>query len=407
MINSLFMMPKSASIGRSVLFMFAVAMAMPLCGNDWPIFRSDPALTGAFSRDFGLPVRLRWRHSAPGGINGSPVIVAGKVFFGSGPVSGTGSASGSSAGSIKAIALATGSLIWTYHTNSPVESSPLFAAGRIYAGDVDGMMHALDADSGQRLWSFQAGGRITGSANWFSIPAAGSGFIVFGCYDNFLYCLSATDGRLHWKMETGSFIHGTAAVTTMIVPQTTGGGQTEPFIVLGSCDNLLRLIRGSDGTVVATYDSGSYIAGSPALYKGIAYFGNYSNKFIAVDLQGMKQLWNYSNRPGSPFLSSPAITETHLFVGSRDRRMYALDRLTGAVLWTFVTGGEIDGSPVALGNTLIFGSGDGWIHLVDAGSGRALWAYDLGSPVLSSPAMSLRMVVVATADGVLHGFEGR
>ena len=54
---------------------------------------------------------------------------------------------------------------WTYATGAFVESSPAVMNGVVYIGSDDGNLYALNASSGQKMWSFNGNGKrgLTGS----------------------------------------------------------------------------------------------------------------------------------------------------------------------------------------------------------------------------------------------------
>ncbi len=73
-------------------------------------------------------------------------------------------------------------------------SSIVVADGRLYVARVDAhTLHALDADSGNAVWSHVAGGRID------SPPTVWEGRVLFGSADGRVTCLRASDGELIWR----------------------------------------------------------------------------------------------------------------------------------------------------------------------------------------------------------------
>jgi len=73
-------------------------------------------------------------------------------------------------------------------------TSVTVAGGRCFVADVDAhTLYALDARTGERRWSFTAGGRID------SPPTLYKGHALFGCADGYVYSLRASDGRLAWR----------------------------------------------------------------------------------------------------------------------------------------------------------------------------------------------------------------
>ncbi|MCH7726006.1 MAG: PQQ-binding-like beta-propeller repeat protein, partial [Planctomycetes bacterium] len=75
-------------------------------------------------------------------------------------------------------------------------SAPTVAAGRVYVAQIDThTVHALDAKSGDSLWSYTTGGRVD------SPPTFDRGRVLFGSADGWVYCLQAEDGKLIWRFR--------------------------------------------------------------------------------------------------------------------------------------------------------------------------------------------------------------
>ncbi len=75
-------------------------------------------------------------------------------------------------------------------------SSVVVAGERLLVASVDThTVHALDAGTGTRLWSYTAGGRVD------SPPTVWQGRVLFGSADGWVYCLRAADGALIWRFR--------------------------------------------------------------------------------------------------------------------------------------------------------------------------------------------------------------
>ncbi|MCP4548408.1 MAG: PQQ-binding-like beta-propeller repeat protein [bacterium] len=73
-------------------------------------------------------------------------------------------------------------------------TQPVISDGRLLIAARDAhTVRALDAESGKKLWSFTAGGRID------SPPTIHKGRAVFGCRDGWVYCVTADRGELVWR----------------------------------------------------------------------------------------------------------------------------------------------------------------------------------------------------------------
>ena len=95
-------------------------------------------------------------------------VKEGDRYFGGTPGSWQLSAKGKP--NISAFDPLTGERKWTFATNYPNASSLLATAGDlIFAGDLEGYAFALDAKSGEKVWSFNTGGKIASPPVSFSV----------------------------------------------------------------------------------------------------------------------------------------------------------------------------------------------------------------------------------------------
>ena len=90
-------------------------------------------------------------------------------------------------------------------------------------------------------------------------------------------------GKLLWKVETENYINGTPSIS-------------DGRIVFGGCDGMIRIVDPLTGRQTDTIDIGVYIAASPALSSGLAYFGDYNGTKYCVDLNKGKIAWKDLSR---------------------------------------------------------------------------------------------------------------
>src|SRR5208337_3884510 len=115
--------------------------------------------------------------------------------------------------------------------------------------------------------------------------------------------------------------------------------------------------------------------------------------------------WSY--KTGNVVDSSPAALNGVVYVGSDDDNLYALKASTGALLWSYPTGGYGDSPTVANGVVYVGGGGPGNsdynVWALNAATGALIWSYATGDWVgTSSPAVVAGVVYVGSYDSSLY-----
>lgn len=98
--------------------------------------------------------------------------------------------------------------------NTQPHSYPLVTAERIYIGSQQGLIYALDKDSGCVIWAFEADGDIRGALSMATLPAVANGqpqaaqitaysVLLFSTSAGSVYAVSAQDGKEVWRVSVG------------------------------------------------------------------------------------------------------------------------------------------------------------------------------------------------------------
>lgn len=372
---------QKASLWFRVLPVALMLSAAPtVCADqttDWPMARGGQELRGVAAGNLELPLALRWMFKTTNAIKSSAAVSGGRVYF------------GDDDGRLRALDASDGKLRWSYAASERIEATPLVLGETIYVGAADGFLHAVNAADGAPRWKYKTEDKILGGANWFR-DAEGRLRILVGSYDFKVHCVDAATGRAVWTFETSNYVNGTPAFA-------------DGRIVFGGCDGQLHALAAATGKPLTDIEAGAYVAGSPAVVGTRAYAGHFGEEVLCVDLAASNVAWRVK-RNNAPFFSSPAVTETSVFIGGRDKRLHALDRATGAPRWTFAARGDIDSSPVVCGGLVVFGSEDGRLYVVNATTGKEAWSYEIGKPISASPAVASGWIVIGSEDGSLYAF---
>jgi len=156
----------------------------------------------------------------------------------------------------------------------------------------------------------------------------------------------------------------------------------------------------NDGYVFTDLILGAYIDWWPMFHHDLSHTG-YSTS-TAPNTNTV--LWS-SQLSTSPNVlrSGPTISDGKVFVGSWDKKVYALNASTGAYIWSYPTGDLIEFSSPAVAYGLVFvGSQDNNVYALNATTGDFVWKYTTGYWVWSSPTISDGKVFVASGDGNVY-----
>jgi outer membrane protein assembly factor BamB len=381
-----------AGIGSGLFLAAATAEA----ADAWPMPRGDSAQSGVAHARLGDKLALKWRLKLDGPVKATPILVDGKAFV------------GTMEGTFFAVDLKTTAILWKFSTlqgplprnarpnekkfADSIEASACFVNDRLYVGAHDGNFYCLDARTGKMIWSFETADKITAAASWVKSPRGDAVWMLVGSNDNKLYCLDASTGTKIWEYETGNIINGAPAVAN---------GRT----IFGGCDGLVHVVNVADGKKIAEVEVKDYIAATAALDGDRAYVGHHGNKFICVDLKERTIAWQYGPRD-FPYMASAALAKETVIVGGHDRRVHAITRDAGKKAWEFRTRGQINCSPVIVGQRVLIGSDDGNLYMLNLADGSEVWSYEIGQPIVSSPAVIDGLVVIGCDDGHLYAFGG-
>jgi outer membrane protein assembly factor BamB len=348
--------------------------------NSWPMFHNDLSHSG-YSESVGpLTNQVLWKYQVGSGIESSPSVVDGVVYF--------GSLWNGHNGFVNALNATTGSKIWQFATDSGVESSPAVVDGVVYIGSYGGHVYALDAASGAEIWSFNTGGSV------FPSPAVVDGTVYVGSANGYMYALNATNGSQLWSFYTSDRIFSSLAVVDGIV-------------YFASDDKNVYALKASDGSLIWKYTTGNYIDTSPVVANGMVYLGSRDGYVYALNAADGSKIWSF--RPlhgnyGSYYYSTPAVANGVVYVGGYDSYIYALNAANGSILWGFRTGGYIFSSPVVAGTVVYVGSYDGNVYALNAITGSKIWSYQTGGKMRSSCAVANGAVYVGSDTGYMYAF---
>ena len=137
----------------------------------------------------GYNTNLNWLFKTGGQIRTKPSVSGDTVYIGSDGDLGTPG--------LYAINTETGEQLWNFSTKTGVQSSPAIVDGVVYFGSRDRNFYALDGQTVEEVWRFETG-------DWVDTgPVVVGKAVIFGSRDDNVYSVDIETGTELWRFTTG------------------------------------------------------------------------------------------------------------------------------------------------------------------------------------------------------------
>lgn len=299
--------------------------------------------------------RVKWKYNAGRPLEAAPAITEGMVCF------------GSSDGVMRCFDAA-GKLLWQFQARSEILSSPVVNDGRLYFNSSDDRAYALDAKTGERLWTYNRGTFKAVAPRIYGSPAFSNGRLYFLFSDGVVVSIEAATGREVWSKKVISDF------------SRAGKWRRTPLVEDGS----VYVIDGNDAVVALSEDSGE-VKGIYNLIK--------ARDFILPDSRSI--------------------------VIAGESQLVALDRLSGAILWKKDVAVGVLSSVFASGDKLFILSNfkkapfgidflaryKGHVEALNIKDGATAWTARLDSSITANASSAYSRVALLTDKGKITVFE--
>lgn len=351
---------------------------------------------------------------------------------------------------------------WFFNTRDVTTATPAVVGERVYVGDWSGRFYALDLDTGDELWSYDApvhptvySGQIVSSAAVHDLDDGSQ--VVFFAGGRTVHALDTADGSERWAVDMnpdGGDDDPTEIQSSPLVAPDIDG---RDLVVVGfdSHDTPgvragIRALDADTGDMVWDFDpdlgnepSGcTGVWGSPSLdpERGLLFvgsancrtspdgWGEYTEAVYALDVASGEAQWSFQphepNNDDLDFAGAPnlySVDDTDVVgLGNKDAAYYALER-DGTPLWStavtepgiespgsnYSTGGFIGGTAVADG-LVLGGTAVGpcpCAHALDAATGEIVWQSDTPASTYASAAEVGGVMFLGGTDFTLRAFD--
>lgn len=280
----------------------------------------------------------------------------------------------------------------------------------VYASSGFGSLTAMDIATGRILWEQQLNAGGTGT------PTVAGDLVYFVSSDNRGWALEKDTGRVRWQLngvEGGASIVGgpAPAVTDQLVLFPFSNGELVSAFRLGGVQRWRASVSGTrTGSALAQI---SAVTGDPVIDGGTVYVSNHSGRLAALDLDTGDRMWTAQEGALSPV----AVGGGSVFLISDRNELLRLDAADGSRIWGTKLPNYMARTPrkradvyahygpLLVNDQLLIASGDGSLRSFGATSGAFTGGVVVDGGAATAPIVVNGLVYVVSRKGKLIAFR--
>ncbi len=301
-------------------------------------------------------------------------------------------------GIVSAMDLESGKTVWS--VNLGEEAPALLSGGitasysKLYIGTETGELIALDEETGELVWRTQVGGEI------LSKPLADEGLIVVNSSRGEISAYEAETGEQRWSLSSE-------------VPNLTLRGDSSPVSISGGvfwgmANGRLGAAFIENGNIIwqqtiaspkgaTEIDRLVDVDSTPVVAGSLLYAVGYNGSLVAIDLRSGRPAWKRTYSSSTDIM----VAGSYLFLITDKDHVVAVDARSGTELWT---NKELEyrqlTAPVAISGYVVVGDAEGYLHWIDPTSGEFVAQQQLDDSGIAVAPMNVDDgYIVVTRDG--------
>lgn len=292
------------------------------------------------------------------------------------------------------------SKLWSDGISAKVAGGLVASYQMLYLGTENGLVIAMDAETGDLKWQQKVKGEVLAS------PVVDEGIVVVNTGSGILHALDAQTGEQKWIYESEVpplTLRGIAAPTISSGAAVVGtaNGKVATAVLESGQIAWEQTVAAATGTTelerLVDIDSQALVMG------GVVYVVSYNGTLAALELRSGRVIWKREYRSYRRI----SMDANNLFVVDGNSQVYALDRRNGVEMWTLTTlrGRELTAAtPIA--DYVVVGDKFGYLHWLRQSDGEIVARLEVGSDdedegIYAAPVSNGDMLYTQTRDGDL------
>lgn len=260
-------------------------------------------------------------------------------------------------------------------------STPTVTGGQLFVGGLDSHVYAIERDTGDTTWSFEADSAI------YTSPTVIGDHVYVASADGTVYSVTRDSGDESWRYQVDGMI---ATVPCSI----------DDVLAVATRDGAIHIVDIATGEGTVALETDSEVFASPVATDGDIYSVTQRGAVYAIDSTGGTVQWEAEL--DRTVTRTPALTDDRLYVGTEGGTIVAIDIATGDSLWETAVAGEITTGPVVTTDIIAAGTANGTIHAHSISEGEPLWTFDAGNPITTPLSVADDVLYFGTENGSVY-----
>ena len=230
--------------------------------------------------------------------------------------------------------------------------------GGLFVQTREGLLVALDAESGETLWSRQIG---SGELLVSEIGASEKHVAVLS--GSTIFLMARADGSVMWTREVRNAVGAGPAVSKNHVYVPMANGMFEGYQI--DKPNKPPFIKSSSGrAMVQPFVTWGEIQETVCwpTDRGLFYVMGADSQRVRFRVEARDSV-----------VAPPAYFAPYIYPGSIDGNLYRVHELSGQILWKFATGAPIVERPIATKDAVYVGAASSGVYAIDHKTGTEKW----------------------------------
>ncbi len=336
-----------------------ILLSLAICTG---LFSQTNSQTNSLAKpkDFITLPDVKWKFKATQPFFSSPVIDGNIVY------------SGNLDGNLYALDLKSGDVKWKFKTGGEIRSTISISENKLFLTSGDGNLYALEKSNGKVIWAFKASDKKYDTYDYHqSSPVLYNNMVCFGMGNGKVYAVNVNDGKEVWSYQTGDVVHSTPAIL-------------KDKLFIGSFDGNVYGLNTTDGnflwkfkTLGHTYFPKGEVQFNPTAINVTVYIAARDYNMYAIDYEKGLGRWNREFPAGwATSISYTPERDSLIILGTSDpKHLFAINRATEKTYWEANLKSQVFGKCAFSESMVYVGTLNGKIFAVDINTGEVKWTW--------------------------------